>query len=421
MKTALIIVEEEILEKPIYFGKSGDLSIIDYFLRNNFSVYLINANDLQKNIIDENKIFLVENNVPPELYYNIMQLECENIINRKTPSTSGEDFIITLKLQEKSLKSVSKYLLISRAMPQSINKIFQKNFEILAQNAVKIPQNMEHIYLYKDKVIPYLLQKNNDNIQNLYKTYLPFEKEFFSKTSSLALNTNIIDLSNPIGDNLKEIEKIQGKICIKPFNLFGGLGVKIFDNALEKEKIAVHLENIKSIFVQYKVSEKHLVLIQEAVKFPEFGDVRVLISYGKFIGAFKKVEPNNYIHNTMYGGIIEPICNEKFEFHQGFEMKYHKAFHLAINELLEICNQSSFLKNEFICGYDLLLTEEKNIVTFKLTETNIACPTGFPFMDASLLVNKYGNNVTLVNVKEYFKNNKRTIEKIMLPHTALKE
>ena len=51
MKTVLIIVEAEVLEKPLYFGKSGDFAIIDYFLRHDWNVFLLNANNLQKEII----------------------------------------------------------------------------------------------------------------------------------------------------------------------------------------------------------------------------------------------------------------------------------------------------------------------------------------------------------------------------------
>jgi len=275
---------------------------------------------------------------------------------------------------------------------------------------------VNEIYLYKDKVIPYLLQKNNDNLELLYSTYSPATKKFINKNDnifeSLSLNTLIIDLANSFEENYQKIIKMEGKFCIKPFNLFGGVGVKIFQDSKNQTEILKHIETIKQEFIKYKVSERYFALVQEAVILPEFGDVRVLFSYGKFIGAFIKCEPHGYIHNTMYGGIIIPVCNKNFIFHQNFEQKYRELFLQTVQKLTSLNEMSSFLRNEFICGYDLLLTKEKDKLQFKLTETNIACPTGFPFLDSSLIVS-YKDELSIEDVREYFNNGARTIDIVM--------
>jgi hypothetical protein len=417
MKTVLIIVEAEVLEKPLYFGKSGDFAIIDYFLRNNWNVFLLNANNLQKEIIKEIEVSEVQNEDYSTTFYESITLECCNIRNGKTPSTGADGLKVNLKVKKTNLSKVKDFLLLSRAMPQSITREFLRNFSNLGQNAFHVPQNMNEIYLYKDKVIPYLLQKNNDNLEMLYSTYSSETKKFVKQNGnifeSLSLNTFIIDLANSFEENYEKIIKINGKFCIKPFNLFGGIGVKIFQDSQNKKEILQHIETIKKEFIKYKVSERYFALVQEAVIFPEFGDVRVLFSYGKFIGAFIKCEPQGYIHNTMYGGIIIPVCNENFIFHQNFEQKYREPFLQTVHSLTSLNEMSSFLRNEFVCGYDLLLTEENKKLQFKLTETNIACPTGFPFLDSSLIVSLCKEEPSIEYIKAYFKNNARAIDIVM--------
>ena len=164
--------------------------------------------------------------------------------------------------------------------------------------------------------------------------------------------------------------------------------------------------------MEYGVSEKRLALVQEAVSHPEFGDIRTLFSFGRFLGAFKRIEKQGKIHNTMYGGVIAPVCNRNMEFHHSFEEQHRKPFKDAIALLRLLNEKSTFLRNEFICGYDLLLSHNKNDFQFKLTETNIPCPTGFAFMDASLITSQ-NVNFNTQTIQNYFTHNKRTVDIIL--------
>ncbi len=410
-KTVIIIVEGEILEKPLYFGKSGDLAIIDYFLRKSWRTVVMNANALQGEGIST--AFEVKNNDYTENFYACTLNECWNIINEKTPATNSSGLVINIEFKEVALIELSNFLLISRAMPQSITNTFLQNFQKLSSKAGYVPQNLEDITLYKDKTIPYLLQKNNDNIEQLYEVYSTQCKKF--KTSigngfnSIALNTNIIDISKPFKENHREISKVNGGICIKPFNLFGGIGVKLFKDSNQKQEIQKHLQEINQYFTQYGVNDRRLALVQEAVSYPEFGDIRILFSFGRFLGAFKRIEKHGKIHNTMHGGVIAPVCNSNMEFHHNFEKQYHKPFADVVAFLRLLNEKSSFLRNEFICGYDLLLTQNENVFQFKLTETNIPCPTGFSFLDSSLIASQ-NEILDLKTIETYFKNNTRTVD-----------
>ncbi|MFT4967070.1 MAG: hypothetical protein ACI9CD_000065 [Candidatus Deianiraeaceae bacterium] len=408
MNAVVVIVEEEFIKSSHHFGKSGDLAIVDYFIRQGWQVFLLNANFMKGESIPQSIYKVVSYN---DTFYEAMVQEWENILNKKTPSYSCERLKVNLELHEVSLFNVQNFLLISRVMPQSLTQQFLYNFNTLKKIAKASIQNMEDICLYKDKVIPYLLQKNNiHNIQTIYSNnVVKFKTDITNDYSSLALATDIINIDQ-ISDS--DIVNIDEKICIKPFNLFGGIGVKVF-NKSNKETIIQHLRSIRKFFAQYNIVEEKLVLLQEVVQFPEFGDIRVLFSYGKFIGAFKRFEPNAQIHNTMYGGSIIPICRSDFLFDSEFPHKYHQPLLEAIQMLISLNTESRFLMNEFVCGYDLLLTECNGQLQFKLTETNIACPTGFAFLDAANLFVFYKKKPTLESVKEYFHNNQRTIDIVM--------
>ena len=73
--------------------------------------------------------------------------------------------------------------------------------------------------------------------------------------------------------------------------------------------------------------------------------------------------------------------------------------------------ESDFLKKEFICGCDLLLDGN----SFKLTETNIACPTGFAFLEASILYIKHGKELTILELEQHFENNETLISRVISP------
>lgn len=414
MKTAVIIVEQDVLEKPLYFGKSGDLAIIDFFLRKDWQVVLINAHDMQKKNFLPTHGFLVQYKDYTETFYQSMINECHNIVQGKTPATNAEGLGIKLSLTDTLLSHYHNFLLLSRAMPQSISGAFLANFNILAQQAQHVAQSMEEIALYKDKAIPYLLQSNEANIKQLYKIYSAdckiFKEHVGEQFKELSLRTTVIDTSLAFEELYGE--NIQGKVCMKPFNLFGGEGVKIFNDVNQKEEMQKHLGKIEAYFDKYNVNEQRLVLVQEAVFHPEFGDVRALFSFGKFLGAFKRFECHGQIHNTMHGGVIIPICNKEMEFYEGFEEQYRKPIQIAIKQLKELNKTSIFLRNEFVCGYDLLLTEGHYELQFKLTETNLPCPTGFAFLDCSLIVTQYAS-FDINQVKDYFAFNKRTIDVIM--------
>ncbi|MDA0617102.1 MAG: hypothetical protein O3A66_00075, partial [Proteobacteria bacterium] len=99
-----------------------------------------------------------------QLFYNCISNECKNIVNEKTPATNSENLTVKLQLTEVLLEDITGFLLISRAMPQSITNAFLENFQMLSSKAKYTPQNLKDITLYKDKAIPYLLQENEENM-----------------------------------------------------------------------------------------------------------------------------------------------------------------------------------------------------------------------------------------------------------------
>lgn len=421
MKTAFIILEEGVIHKPSYLGKSGDFCVLDYLLRNNYDTFVCNANDFQIQGLSTFKALHIKKQDYSQNYYHAVLNECHNIRNGKTPG-SGISQMMSVLLEYDEISYVDlqkiaqegiKPLLISRVMPQSLTGIFLENFSNLAKT-MKTIQNMPEIYLYKDKVIPFLLQKDGGNITDFYSTYNQYVSKFKKEITqnsyvNLAIDSILIDINADFKTNYMKISDFaKWPICIKPFNLFGGIGVGLFTN-INKEQIKAHLELIRGKFQEFAVIEKQLILIQRAVAKPEFGDIRVIFSHGNFLGAFKRYEAKNRIHNTINGAVIIPICNSKMEFFQTLETKYHSAFASAIKQITTLNSHSDFLKNEFVCGYDLLLDEQNELPQFKMTETNIACPTGFAFLDTSLVYHSI-KDINLENIIKYFAENKRIID-----------
>lgn len=420
-KTAFVILESDVIHQPFYPGKSGDFAIIDYLLRNNYDTFICDVNDLQVQDLPKLKTLHIKKKDYSQNYHDAILNECRNIINKKTPGFRMDstmrvsfeyDSISSLDLHSNA-KNAIKPLLISRAMPQSLTKNFLKNFSFLAKNTETI-QNMPEICLYKDKAIPFLLQKDKQNIADFYKIYGKNPAKFKEDVAknhytSLAIDSMLIDINDDFNSNYRKISDFaKWPICIKPFNLFGGVGVGIFEN-IGMEAAKAHLELIRGKFQEFSVTERQLAVVQKTVARPEFGDIRVIFTRGKFRGAFKRYEPKHHIHNTINGAIIVPVCNANMQFFQTFEIKYRNAFTEAIRQITELNSRSAFLQNEFICGYDLLLDEQNNQPQFKLTETNIACPTGFAFLDASIICNNIAE-LSKQNIVKYFTENKRVID-----------
>jgi len=97
MTMVLIIVEAEVLNKPVYFGKSGDAAIIDYFLRNNWQVCLLDVENMQGIISSATEIFEVQSGDYSTYFYQSMALECTNILQGKTPATNGDKLKFHMK------------------------------------------------------------------------------------------------------------------------------------------------------------------------------------------------------------------------------------------------------------------------------------------------------------------------------------
>jgi hypothetical protein len=407
MKTVVIVIENDVFEQgtngEFYIGRSGDFTIINHFVEIGWNVILTTPSFLSKS-----KFFSI-NEIQystPNTHIKAIFQEYQNIIHNLPPSFGkiegllGKIVVTPIVVNEISL-------LISRVMPQSLTDEFLSDFENLAKISQNTPQSMGNICLYKDKVIPYLLQKNANNIHTIYENYSPqvsqFQKQLSKDYSNIAMNTSIVKISST---GIEEgLQKIPLPICIKPFNLFGGIGVGVFENYAD---CISHFEKINCEFEKYKITEK-LVLMQEAVKNPEFGDIRVIFSNGDFLGAFKRYEPINKIHNTINGARIIPICDENLNFSDQFEKNLHTPFTQAICALRELFVESDFLRTEFICGCDLLLDGN----SFKLTETNIACPTGFSFLEASLMYITHGKELTISHFQKHFEVNPTLINRVI--------
>lgn len=395
MNQVLIIVEKDVLNNGKCEGllpsKSGDFAIIGYFLQKNWKVLLLEVSKMQK--FEGNVYEVKSEDFTSQLAQSLLQ-ECENIQNYKKPDFNG----VVIELQVSKINFQECDLLISRAMPQSLDNIFVKSFNHLQKLAKKTIQNIEEICFYKDKVIPLLLQKN-EFLDDFWKLH---EKTRFIENfvgEKISLLTTICNVYEEISVVMQKAQKIGKPFCLKPFNLFGGLGVKVFQDFNQAE-IEDHLKNIDAIFNNYGVENK-MVLIQEGVQFPDFGDVRVLCSFGRFLGAFKRLEPQGKIHNTMHGGVIRPICDGLDNFHEEFAVELREPLMFAIEKVLQMGHNSGFLKNEFICGYDFLLTKKSGKFCFVLTETNIACPTGFSFLDSARLFIQNGEKLTLKDAKQF--------------------
>lgn len=416
MKQVLIILENDVLNEGFYLGKSGDFCVVDYFLRHSFEVFTCGVEDV-KNNLENLKIFKVQNQDYANNYYKAIWNECGNMKNQKSPGFGKtNEMCVKLELHESELGEIKNgALLFSRAMPQSLTEKFLVNFKILS-NKLQALQNMEAIVLLKDKVIPFLLQENKEKIDDLAKVYndeiLKFKNQVKGNYESLVVDSIITDLDENFEKNYEKIEQFaKFEICIKPFNLFGGVGVGIFKK-IDKDVVKKHLDKIKEQFVEYGVNERHLVVVQKAVKHPAFGDIRAIFAYGKFIGAFKRWEQKNMIHNTMNGAVILPVCDENFKFSQEFEKQYHNSFIKAIKKIAQLSQDLEFLQNEPFYGCDLLLDEVGGGFQFKLTEINIACPTGLSFLEQSLIFTHFQWH-SIAGIKKYYNLNGRIIDKCL--------
>ena len=409
MKTVAIIIENDVFEQStnqgIYIGRSGDFTIINHFFEIGWNITLTTPSFLHKN-----KFFGIQEiqYSTPNTHIKAIFQEYQNIIHNLPPAFGKNEGLLG-KIVATPTEIANIGLLISRVMPQSLTDAFLSDFENLAKISENTPQNMGKICLYKDKVIPYLLQDNSQNIKTIYENYSPqvsqFQQNLLEDYSSIAMNTSIVKLSS-VGIK-EDLHKIPLPICVKPFNLFGGIGVGVFEKYADS---IPHFEKINREFEKYKITEK-LVLIQQAVENPEFGDIRAMFSNGEFLGAFKRYEPINQIHNTINGARILPICDENLNFADTFPKNLHNPLTQTIHVLKKLFMESDFLKKEFICGCDLLLDGN----SFKLTETNIACPTGFSFLEASLAYIKHGKELTISEFAKHFEANPTLINRVISP------
>ena len=407
MKTVVVIVESDVLNSRIYLGRSGDGMVVNFFFNDGFRVILVEASSMQRSV-EGVRAFLVKNirNSVKNVYNLSVFEEYKNVCNGSVPS-NGVDIglFVEFDLQSCILNDVMDFdVLFSRAMPQSLTKVFLQNFEFLARKARVVPQDMRNICLYKDKVIPYLLQEDEERIGKMCELYgedvRKFKDGIDGDFSKIAIETDICDITNV--ENVFDVEKV----CVKPFNLFGGIGIGVFEDFAN---VCEHLKVIEGEFERFGVKEKRLVLLQRVVKNPEFGDIRPFFSCGKFIGVFKRFEPVGKIHNTINGAKILPICDENFVFAKEFQENLKDSFVEVIKMLEVLFGYSKFLRNEVIAGCDLLLDGD----SFKLTEINVACPTGFVFLEATNLFVKYGNWLKIEDLDDYFLKNGRIIERVL--------
>jgi len=417
VKNVVIILEKDVLEQELHIGRSGDLVILKHFFERCCKVFVVTAQSMQINEfgnLESLNLNIIEDiQCKAENIYNKSTYqEYLNILNGNLPS-----YGVTPEMHTRIIIKPCKFneigsidILLSRAMPQSLTEQFLLNFQKLKEFAEIAPQNMAEICLYKDKAIPYLLQNNPKNLSLIYEKYsqklVKFKNEITKVYSSLAIETIIIDATQSHSEIEKVLTKIPLPVCIKPFNLFGGVGVGVFQNYSDALN---HFKKINNEFEKYQINEKRLVLAQKAVKTPEFGDIRAVFSYGKFLGAFKRYEPIGQIHNTINGAMIIPVSDFEFNFANEFEENLRKPFIEAIHLLKSLFLESEFLKSEFICGCDFLLDH----TLFKLTEINIACPTGFVFLEASLLCIKYGRELNIEDLNEYFSTNGHFFDNIL--------
>jgi hypothetical protein len=110
-----------------------------------------------------------------------------------------------------------------------------------------------------------------------------------------------------------------------------------------------------------------------------------------------------------FGAIIVPVCNGDFVFFQTFEEAYRNAFKEAIEHMTQLNKSVDFLQKEVFYGGDLLLDEAGGTFQFKLTEINIDCPTGFAFLESSLICNS-GFELNFGNIEKYYEEKGKIID-----------
>ena len=86
MKKALIILESDVLTKPLYFGKSGDLTLIYYFLQH-FEVYITSVD---KVLAGNLKVAQIPHAQYQQTYQKCLKHECVNILNSLSPASGAE-------------------------------------------------------------------------------------------------------------------------------------------------------------------------------------------------------------------------------------------------------------------------------------------------------------------------------------------
>ena len=462
MKKILFIAEKTILQSAICY--SNDINLLIESLKINQEIYLSNPEDIilskHSNLIKSQKITIAKLDKITEIKHNsYLKSALFMLFSLSLPKKLKENSLIKdfLNIDEIEINKSNFDLIIDRSEPVSRTKEYYNSLpqnpnyfddpifrqiendkEIVLKIDSELQNKQQKQLGFKTKIIDLKEENENINDQNRHKLY-----QLFSNIKNDYSLENILN-------NFQDLELIEKKsivsiiekisnfkiefdyFCIKPANWYGGVAIELIGDKKNQIKqnfsqidLFHHIAKIqKNILDDVKKTNQNLdlilkrsivdgVIIQEQVFYPEFGDLRVFVSFGKIQGVILRVPAkNNNIANMAAGGhaelFINPVDKTKKELNiikNELKNLGQEDLFIAIIELIENIKNAletkigKNLKKSAFIGFDALLDEDNGKKRFHCNEINLSSAMGQNQIEiANLLENMLNHELLTKNI-----------------------
>lgn len=488
----LFIAEKSVLDSSICY--SNDLNLLLELLKEVGEVYLSNP---QNTILSQNQDYIYSKKITIKDIDKIKKIKKESYLksalfmlfslplaNDFKKNTAINDFLNqeVIKINKSQID-----IIIDRTEPISrtneyyksvLNLNYKKYFDnpIFRKEEgdkeviVKIDDELNRVGCrnigFKTKILDFNKENkviSNENRHKLYKIFKSLEEGEDLEKKILSNFKNIkIDEKNAIISIIKKIINCQIEFdyfCIKPSNWYGGVAIELIGDRQKKIKKKFSKINLfncinkihKNILndVQKNSSDQDSILeraildgviIQEQVYYPEFGDLRIFVSFGKIQGIILRVPAkNNNIANMAAGGHAEMFINPIEKNQKELDLLHNELQAIgqleifdAVMDLINNIKNSletdigEKLKNSAFIGFDALLDKNNGKKYFSCNEINLSSAMGQNQIEIAnlledLLKNNYVYSLILESCIFDFKNRQESFSSPFVKFLILKE
>lgn len=463
MKEILFIAEKSILNSSIAY--SNDLNLLLELLKENSTAYLVNPEDIilsiNKDAINVMAVsiedFTIIDQIKKSSYLKsaLFMLFSLPLSHEFKEKTTINNFLTTQIIQ---IKKSQINIIIDRTEPisrteeyyQAILGFNNKNYfddpifrqengdkEIVLKIDQELTDKKQNNIGFKTIILDFAEENTILSPKNRHKLYDIFQnlKQGDLKSISKEVLDNFINISQKEqGAVIKIIEKIYDcKInfdyfCIKPENWYGGVAIELIGNKnqaikakFSKIDLFHHIAKIQqNILTDVKKTNQdqelilkravlNAVIIQEQVYYPEFGDLRIFVSFGKIQGVILRVPAKNKnIANMAAGGhaelFINPIAKNQQELDllqkELQEIGQSDIFDAIMNAIKNIQNSletkiGTNIKNSAFIGFDALLDENMGKKYFSCNEINLSSAMGQNQIETANLLEELLKNINI--------------------------